>query len=144
MRLDEFCFGERWVRKMVDGKSGTGVRVLMIDDDPDLRTGVKLVLEIEGFQVATASSGPEGIEMAAMSPPDVIVLDVEMPLMTGPETLRELRRIPAIDESRVIFLTGKVDLDAMEETFMENAQGYLLKPFAPIELLNKIDEVLGR
>ena len=102
-----------------------------------------MTLEMEGFEVSAAPGGAEGLEMAGMSPPDVIVLDVEMPVMSGPETLRELRRNPRLDDSRVFFLTGKVDLDAMEETFEDIAQGYLLKPFSAIELLNKIDEVLG-
>jgi DNA-binding response OmpR family regulator len=128
---------------MAESKSGGPVRVLLIDDDKDLRAGVKLVLEMEGFQVSAASSGAEGLEMAAMAPPDVIVLDVEMPVMDGPETLRELRRNASLDNSRVIFLTGKVDLDAMEETFLDVAQGYLLKPFGGVDLLNKIEEVLG-
>ena len=118
------------------------MRVLLIDDDNDLRAGVKLVLEIEVFEVAAASSGAEGLELAGMSPPDVIVLDVEMPIMGGPETLRALRRNASLDNSRVIFLTGKVDLDAMEDTFLDVAQGYLLKPFSAIDLLNKIEEVL--
>ncbi len=128
---------------MTGRKRGAPIRVLLIDDDPDLRSGVKMTLEMEGFEVSAAPGGAEGLEMAGMSPPDVIVLDVEMPVMSGPETLRELRRNPRLDDSRVIFLTGKVDLDAMEETFEDIAQGYLLKPFSAIELLNKIDEVLG-
>jgi CheY-like chemotaxis protein len=124
-------------------KSGGSVKVLLIDDDDDLRSGIKMALELEGYDVAAASSGAEGIEMAGMSPPDVIVLDVEMPVMGGPQTLRELRRNPNLDETRVVFLTGKVDLDAMEETFNEVAQGYLMKPFSQVELLNKIEDVLG-
>ncbi len=120
------------------------VDVLLIDDDPEISASVKLALQIEGYRVAVASSGIQGVEMAAMSPPDVIVLDVEMPVMGGPDTLRELRRNANLDNTVVIFLTGKVDVEALEETFEGQAQGYLLKPFSTIDLLNKIEELLGK
>jgi len=118
-------------------------RVLTIDDDPDMRIGIKVALEVEGYVVAVASGGAEGLDVAANFLPDIIVLDVEMPGMGGPETLRRLRDEVGLEEIPVVFLTGKVDLDAMEETFEEVAQGYLLKPFSVIQLLNKIEEVLG-
>lgn len=124
-------------------RSDKPIRVLTIDDDPDMRIGIKLALEVEGYSVVTASRGAEGIETAGSFLPHIIVLDVEMPGMGGPETLRRLRSEPALEDIPVIFLTGKVDLDAMEETFEEISQGYLLKPFSVIQLLNKIEEVLG-
>jgi DNA-binding response OmpR family regulator len=119
------------------------ITVLLIDDDRELGASLKIALELSGYQVSAASSGMQGVEMAAMSPPDLIVLDVEMPVMGGPETLTQLRTNAGLDDTRVIFLTGKVDVEAMEHTFEGQAQGYLLKPFREIELLNKIDEVLG-
>lgn len=128
----------------MDGQERRHLEVLVIDDDTELSSAVKIALELEGYRVATTSSGVEGVEMAAMSPPDIIILDVEMPVMGGPETLTELRRNPLLDETMVIFLTGKVDIEAMEGTFEGWAQGYLLKPFGNIELLNKIDELMGK
>ena len=127
---------------MDEQKFDRPIRVLTIDDDPDMRIGVKVALEVEGYAVTTASSGAEGIDRASEFLPDIIVLDVEMPGMGGPETLRRLRSDPGLEEIPVVFLTGEVDLDAMEETFEEIAQGYLLKPFSVIQLLNKIEEVL--
>ena len=128
---------------MDEQKFDRPIRVLTIDDDPDMRIGVKVALEVEGYAVTTASSGAEGIDRASEFLPDIIVLDVEMPGIGGPETLRRLRSDPGLEEIPVVFLTGKVDLDAMEETFEEIAQGYLLKPFSVIQLLNKLEEVLG-
>ena len=128
---------------MAEQRSGRPVRVLTIDDDADLRMGLKVALEVEGYVVATAPSGAEGIDIAGEVLPDIIVLDVEMPGMGGPETLRRLRTDPRFEHTPVVFLTGKVDLDAMEETFEEIAQGYLLKPFSVIQLLNKIEDVLS-
>lgn len=77
--------------------------------------------------------------------PDIIILDVEMPPgVGGPEVCRMLRRDPETAEIPIVFLTARVDLDAMEETVEEEAQGYLLKPLSIHDLLEKIDEVLGR
>ncbi len=126
---------------MLNKRSDGKLDVLLVDDDAELSSSVKVALQLEGYRVSVASSGMQGVEMAAMSPPDIIVLDVEMPVMGGPDTLRELRRNPDLDDTAVIFLTGKVDLEAMEETFEGGAQGYLLKPFSTIQLLNKIEEI---
>jgi adenylate cyclase len=128
---------------MSNARPGRPTTVLLIDDDPDISMSVKAALQLEGYAVSVASSGMQGVEMAAMSPPDVIVLDVEMPVMGGPDTLRELRRNANLDNTVVIFLTGKVDMEAMEETFEGIAQGYLLKPFSTIQLLNKIEGLMG-
>ncbi|MHB8896300.1 MAG: response regulator [Candidatus Geothermincolia bacterium] len=125
-------------------QGGEPTRVLLIDDDPEVSSSVKVALQVEGYRVAVASSGMQGVEMAAMSPPDIIVLDVEMPIMGGPDTLKELRRNPNLENTVVIFLTGKVDMEAMEGTLEGDAQGYLLKPFSTIELLNKIEENMGK
>lgn len=128
---------------MLNRQSDGPIDVLLVDDDPEVSASVKVALQLEGYRVAVASSGMQGVEMAAMAPPDVIVLDVEMPVMGGPDTLRELRRNPNLDKTIVVFLTGKVDVEAMEGTFEGDAQGYLLKPFSTIELLNKIEEIIG-
>jgi DNA-binding response OmpR family regulator len=125
-------------------ENDTPTTVLLIDDDPDISSSVRTALQLEGYRVSVADSGMQGVEMAAMSPPDIIVLDVEMPVMGGPDTLRELRKNPGLDNTVVIFLTGKVDVEAMEHAFEGNAQGYLLKPFSTIDLLNKIEEVTGK
>jgi DNA-binding response OmpR family regulator len=119
-------------------------RVLLIDDDPDISEAVRIALKVEGYKVLTASSGEQGIGLAARERPDLIVLDVEMPPgISGPEVLKRIRSQPALSEIPVIFLTGKVDLDAMEETFEGEAQGFLLKPFSMVQLLNKMEEILG-
>jgi CheY-like chemotaxis protein len=121
------------------------IRLLIIDDDPDMRQGIKLSLEHEGIEVRGAAGGEEGIALARSMHPDIIVLDVEMPPgIGGAEVCRRIRSEEALDEIPIIFLTARVDLDAMEETVEEEAQGYLLKPFSEGDLLDKISEVLGR
>lgn len=120
------------------------IKLLLIDDDPDIIETVSMVLKNEGFEVFGALSGEEGIALARAERPDIIVLDVEMPPgIGGPEVCRRIRSDPDISEMPVIFLTGKVDIDAMEATLEEDAQGYLLKPFSALDLLDKLNEVFG-
>lgn len=125
--------------------SSESIKILLVDDDPDIRTSVRISLKMEGHRVIEAASGEEGLLLAKSEAPDIIVLDVEMPPgIGGPEVCRRLREQPETEDIPIIFLTARVDLDAMEETIEEEAQAYLLKPFPPIDLLNKIEEVLGR
>ncbi len=122
-----------------------GIRLLVIDDDPGIRGGIRIALQQEGIEVSGAASGEEGIELARSMRPDLIILDVEMPPgIGGPEVCRRIRSEEALEDIPIIFLTAKVDLDAMEETVEEEAQGYLLKPFSEGDLLDKIGTVLGR
>lgn len=144
--------GIKEIRAMSEqGNSSTGknrgnpVKVLLVDDDPDIVRVVDIALRREGFEVLSANSGSEGLDLAKQELPDIIILDVEMPTgVGGPEVCRMLRRDPETAEIPIVFLTARVDLDAMEETVEEEAQGYLLKPLSIYDLLEKIDEVLGR
>lgn len=129
---------------MATDKSGK-IRILLIDDDPDIRASVRISLKMEGHEVIEAPNGESGVRLAKSENPDIIVLDVEMPPgIGGPEVCRRLRKDPETEDIPIIFLTARVDLDAMEKTLEEEAQAYVLKPFPPIDLLNKIEEVLGR
>lgn len=113
-----------------------GIRLLVIDDDPGIRGGIRIALQQEVIEVSGAASGEEGIELARSMRPDLIILDVEMPPgIGGPEVCRRIRSEEALEDIPIIFLTAKVDLDAMEETVEEEAQGYLLKPFSEGDLL---------
>ncbi|MBU1670703.1 MAG: response regulator [Actinobacteria bacterium] len=117
-------------------------RVLLIDDDPDIRQSVMIALKLEGYEVIAAADAEQGYRAATIERPDLIILDVEMPGMNGPEVLKWIRQNPVSSRIPIIFLTGRVDLEAMEETFEGEAQGFLMKPFSPIQLLNKMEAVL--
>ncbi|HEX8671921.1 MAG TPA: response regulator [Longimicrobium sp.] len=119
-------------------------RVLVIDDEDDIREVAQLALEaVAGWEVFGASSGAEGLRLAAEHVPDAILLDVMMPEMDGPSTFRALRAQPATAEIPVILLTAKVQ--ATDRTRFQDlgVNGVLTKPFDPMELARQIEEVLG-
>jgi CheY-like chemotaxis protein len=117
--------------------------LLIIDDDDDIREIVQLTLEMSApWRILAASSGAEGVALAASELPDGILLDVMMPGLDGPATLERLREDPATREIPVIFLTAKAraaDRDRLAEL---NTAGVLSKPFDPAELPRQIAALL--
>jgi len=113
--------------------------ILHIEDEPDIREIVRLALqEIGGFAVESCCSGEEGLEKARECQPDLILLDVMMPGMDGPMTLRELRQLPEFAETPVIFMTAKVQTHEIEEYAGMGAIGVLTKPFDPSTISKEI------
>ncbi len=120
-------------------------KVLMVDDDADIRLIGKVSLSGVGrWQVVLASSGAEALSLAAGEKPDVILLDVMMPLMDGPATLARLKESPETREIPVIFMTAKVLTDEVAGYLKMGAAGVIKKPFDPMTLPNEIREVLAR
>lgn len=117
---------------------GDTFRVVLIDDDPDLRKLVKLTLEFTaGWEVTTAAGGPEGIEAVRKAKPDVAVVDIMMPEMDGYEVCRRLKEDPQTADIPVVFLTARKELDRarMEEV---RAAGVVVKPFEPDHLAGEL------
>jgi two-component system, OmpR family, response regulator len=113
--------------------------VLHVDDDPSIREVVRLALEsVGGFEVASAECGQSALQQIRSRRPDVVLLDVMMPSMDGPETLLALRELPEGRALPVIFLTAKVlktDLDRLREL---GAADILQKPFRIRELVEAL------
>jgi len=122
---------------------GRPVRILLVDDDKNMVASMRTFLKRTGYEVLEAYEGLGALEIATRENPDVVILDIEMPGIKGAEVVNRLRADPRTEDMPVIFLTARVDLDAMEETYEEEAQGYLLKPLSTGDLLQKIEEVLG-
>ena len=121
----------------------TPFRVLLIDDDADLRKLIKLTLEFTaGWEVATAGDGVAGLEEARRQKPDVIVLDVMMPVMDGYEVCRRLKQDPALAAIPVVLLTARKEQDE-ERLRTSGAAGVVLKPFDPEGLAARIRELVG-
>jgi len=118
------------------------MKVLIIDDDPDIRLIVRVSLSRRGFAVAEASNGPDGLRSARDDRPDVIVLDVMMPEMDGPATLSALLADPAVAGVPVVFLTAKAMRSEIDRLRALGAAGVLLKPFDPMSLAAEIEAVL--
>lgn len=119
-------------------------RILVIDDEDDIREVAQVSLEmVGGWEVLTAASGKEGLLRAEAEQPDAILLDVMMPDMDGPTTLRQLHAHPALQHIPVIFLTAKVQAADRRRFADLGVQGVLAKPFDPMRLAPQVAEVLG-
>jgi CheY-like chemotaxis protein len=119
-------------------------RILIIDDEDDIREVAALSLEtVAGWDVAVASSGPQGIIRAAEYHPDAILLDVMMPGMDGPTTFRELRKNPVTARIPVLLLTAKVQSTDQRRFADLGVEAVLLKPFDPLTLSTQISGILG-
>lgn len=121
------------------------MKVLLIDDDEDIRRIAWLVLErVGGMAVSQASGGAEGLRKAVAEKPDVILLDVMMPGMDGPDTLAALRENPTTADIPVIFLTAKVLASEIERLKSLGTAGVLTKPFDALTLASHVHSVLQK
>ncbi|MDE1175503.1 MAG: response regulator [Edaphobacter sp.] len=118
-------------------------RVLIIDDEDDIREVAALSLEATaGWEVLTAGSGAQGIEVAVARQPDAILMDVMMPGVDGPTTFLQMRANPAIEHIPVLLLTAKVQGIDKRRFAGLGVAGVLFKPFDPLTLADQIAETL--
>jgi len=118
--------------------------ILIIDDEDDIREVAALSLEATaGWEIITASSGPDGIEVAAKRKPHAILMDVMMPGMDGPTTFRQMQENPDIAQIPVLLLTAKVQGVDRRRFAGLGVAGVLFKPFDPLTLASEISEALG-
>ncbi len=114
-------------------------RVLYVEDDGDIREVARLALEaLGGYEVCACGSGGEALNRAAAFAPDVVLLDVMMPGMDGPQTMAALRALPATSGTPVIFMTARVDEPDRAEYVALGAAGLIEKPFDPMELSDEV------
>lgn len=118
--------------------------ILVVEDEPDLADLVAFNLEQEGYEVGTAGSGATALSMARARTPDLVVLDVMLPDISGIEVCRQLRASKATREVPVIVLTAKDEEGDRVAGFEAGADDYVVKPFSPRELLLRIGAVLRR
>ena len=119
-------------------------KILIIDDDKGIVEMIKAALTKRNYEVFTASDGTEGLELVKNSPPDLILLDVVMPLMNGYEFLRALKALKAIEGGAMIPVVVMTAKEGMEEIFkFEGVNEYLVKPSDSSKLIKKIEECLG-
>ncbi len=124
-----------------EGMPDERLRILVIDDDSDLTTSVAAVLTANGYDVLTATTGEEGLELAFTGHPHLILLDVTMPGMDGHQVCRELQ-FGYTKDIPVVFLTARTELTHMMEASRSGASAYITKPFRPDHLLRTISDVL--
>jgi len=111
----------------------------MIEDEPDIQTVARLSLEsVGGFKVDICSSGQEALDNVLQIKPDLILLDVMMPGMDGPTTLQELKKIPELSDTPVIFMTAKVQPQEVQQYKELGAIDVIPKPFDPMALSDNV------
>jgi len=118
--------------------------ILIVDDESVVREVLKLTVEIGEFRVLQAQNAREAIQLARVEKPDIIIMDVIMPGgMDGLEATRIIKQDPETRECQVLILTGQVPDKLMEKSLEVGATDCFRKPFSPIELLRKIDELIS-
>ena len=117
--------------------------ILVIDDNDDIRGLLSLVLQKEGYEVLEAAGGSEALIKINESKPDLILLDVMMPGLSGLEVLATIResREKKISEVPVIMITSKSTIDDIDAAIELGANSYIVKPFRPANLVEKVSEI---
>ena len=119
-------------------------RILTVDDSASIRLTTKVTLMNAGYEITEAVNGAEGLEKAKAGDVDLIVTDLNMPIMDGLTMIEELRKLPAHMGVPIIFLTTESDADLKARAKAAGATGWLTKPFDPENLVKIVKKVLGK
>lgn len=117
--------------------------ILVVDDSSFMLKSITFVLEKEGYDFCTASDGEEALRKVAEAKPRLIFLDAVMPNKDGYEVCRQIKTDPALKAIRVIMTTGQGEPEDLEKALAAGADGYILKPYTPAKILEKVREALG-
>jgi len=125
-------------------KETSRAKILLVDDEPDLVEIIQHQLELSGCEVITSANGKEGLERATNERPDLIVLDIKMPIMNGHDMLDGLRRNPDLRDTAVIMCSRSGRIQDVTRAMSLNICGYITKPFDFTELRGRIVDALDR
>lgn len=118
------------------------VKILVAEDERDIRELIAFTLRFAGFDVELAVNGADAVEKAPQVEPDLILMDVRMPKMTGYQACAALMQIPGMQNTPVVFLSAKGQESEIQEGLSAGATEYILKPFAPDELIKQVKQIL--
>ena len=121
----------------------TRKKILLVDDSKTALFMEHMILKKESYDIVTAGDGEEGVAKAIAERPDLILMDMVMPRMTGLEAVRELRRQPSTQSIPVIMVTTRGEMENVESGFASGCNDYLTKPIDPVLLVAKIRDCLG-
>ncbi len=119
-------------------------RILIAEDEPDIRELVAFVLRFAGHEVTATPNGEEALNQAGLIVPDLILMDVRMPKMTGYDACRAMKADPKLKDIPVVFLSAKGQDSEIETGLEAGAEEYLLKPFAPDQLTERVKAILAK
>lgn len=118
--------------------------ILIVEDETDIRDLIMMTLQLNGFQVVQATNGEEAVEQASELQPNLILMDIRMPRMTGYQACQILKNQENTKDIPIIFLSAKGQETEISTGLALGATDYLLKPFEPDELLRRINKILGQ
>lgn len=119
----------------------SGSKILLVDDEEDIVEFMSFILKKEGLKVFTAANGKEAIEKANEHLPNLILMDKMMPVMNGIEACKILRKNPVFDQTKIVFLSARGDIDSQIEGLELGADDYLVKPLKTDLLISKIRSI---
>ncbi|MFZ5905310.1 MAG: response regulator transcription factor [Chloroflexota bacterium] len=119
-------------------------KILIAEDEPDIRDLVAFTLRFAGYEVVAASNGEEAVELAPRENPDLILMDVRMPRMTGYDACRVMKADPDLKHIPIVFLSAKGQEAEIQTGLEAGAEEYLLKPFAPDQLTDRVRAILAK
>ncbi len=131
-------------QKLPNSEDQQKARILLVDDEPGIRSAVQAYLIDEGFDVSTAVDGEDGLQKAKQMLPDVVITDVMMPRCDGYELLKKLREDERLGGTPVIFLTAKGMTMDRTQGYQAGVDDYISKPFDPDEMVARVKNVVKR
>lgn len=123
--------------------SGHSAKILVVDDEPNIVIALEYLLQREGYEVQKAYNGQQALDCMENWTPDIVVLDVMMPGMNGFEVARRLREIPALEHTKIIFLTAKGTQRDKESGYASGAEYYMIKPFDNDVFISTVNEIMA-
>ena len=119
-------------------------RILLADDEEDIKTVVTMFLESQGYEVLTAFDGLDALEKTRTEKPDLILLDIMMPVLDGYEVCKRLKEDATTGNIPILILSAAAHVESVDRGLKAGARDYIVKPFEPEKLLEKIEQVIGR
>lgn len=118
-------------------------KILVVEDEPDMRTIITRVLEMNEYEVIIATTGQEALDETYQRNPDLILLDVTLPDASGYEICSRLKQDPSKMNIPILFLSARTQKKDIDRGFEAKANGYITKPFDPFQLLDRVKNTLG-
>lgn len=119
-------------------------KILVAEDERDIRELIGFSLRFADFEVILVKDGVEALERIPEEEPDLVILDVRMPKMSGYEACRQLKEDPTTEDIPIVFLSAKGQEDEIKQGLKSGAMEYIVKPFAPDELAEQVKDILRR
>ncbi len=120
------------------------IKILVADDEPDISKLIQFTLERRGHEIILAENGQDALDLAKKECPDLILLDVIMPIINGYEVCKLLREDPKTKNIPIIMLSGKTQKTEIEHGIELGAHSYICKPFSPKEFADTVENILNK